>query len=88
MKTGQWYGVDHIYCAVIIKKGVDRGRDTGIRGAESGVEGAESGVEGVEAGVEGAGSGDRGGGESGKIGRELDFFLYKIQRKWSITMPF
>ena len=59
MKTGQWYGVDHIYCAVIIKEGVDRGRGYGDKRG---------------------GIGGRGGGESGKIGRELDLFIFNSKK--------
>ena len=46
---------------------------------ESGLEGAESGV---ELGVEGAGSEVEGAGSLERLGREIDFFKKKIQRKW------
>ena len=46
------------------------------------MEGAESGVEGAGSG--GRGGGDRGGGESGKIGREIDFFLNRKFREKAV----
>ena len=49
------------------------------KGVGAGYRGRGAGVEGAGIGVEGAGSGQRGGGilnsESGKIGREIVFFL-------------
>ena len=54
---------------------------TGWRGYGDKVGGIGGGG-GGEWGVEGRGAGIEGTGSLERLGREIDFFQYKIQRKW------